>query len=194
MERNTEVEEYRSKYLIKPIKTSAFKQLMSLHWAMFYCYVILFIGGASMARLPTDAIYRSERYDFHEALGTLVIALLTLRILVLLRVWWKKYTRRSPLFTREWWKKVALHSSLYLLMWVVPVTGVFLSNSYEANNIKVLGVVLPDIFPQNSQMVDLGRGLHFWFSYVFLAFAILHIIEQKKVVKAFWRRFQIKLK
>lgn len=178
--------------LIKPRKTSAFLQLMSLHWAMYYCYIVLFVGGTVMARLPRGASYRGEMYDFHKGLGAFVVALLTLRIFILLRVWWKKYTKRMPVLTRQWWKKVALHASLYVFMWVVPVTGFFFSNSFRANNVKFFGVVLPDMFPQNSAMVDLGRGLHFWFAYSFLAFIILHIIDQKKVVKAFFHRLRKK--
>lgn len=180
------------KSLNKPRKTSAFLQLMSLHWAMYYCYVILFVSGAFMARLPRATSYRGDMYDFHKGIGAVVIALLTLRILILLRVWWKKYTKRTPKFTKEWLKKVALHTSLYIFMWVVPVSGFFFSNSFKSNNVKVFGVVLPDLFPQNSGLVDLGRSLHFWFSYTFLAFMILHIIDQKKVVKAFWHRLQNK--
>jgi len=194
MNNNTKVKDSADKSLTKGRKTSVFLQLMSLHWAMYYCYLILFLGGIFMVRLPRGASYRGEMYDFHKGIGAFVVALLTLRILILLRVWWKKYTKRKPVLTREWWKKVALHSSLYVFMWVVPVTGFFLSNSYQANNVKVFGMVLPDLFPQNSGMVDLGRGLHFWFAYSFLAFIILHIIDQKKVVKAFWRRFPLKLK
>ena len=178
------------KSLTKPRKTSAFLQLMSLHWVMYYCYIILFVGGAFMARLSRGTIYRSELYDFHKGLGVFVMALLTLRIFILLKVWWKKYTKKQPKFTGAWLKKVSLHTSLYVFMWVVPVTGFFLSNSFKPNNVKIFGLVLPDIFPQNSDLVDVGRSLHFWFAYTFLGFIVLHIVEQKKVVKAFWHRLQ----
>jgi cytochrome b561 len=43
-------------------------------------------------------------------------------------------------------------------------------------------------------MTDLGRNLHFWLSYSFLAFVLLHTIDQKKVVRANWRRFRQFLK
>ena len=44
------------------------------------------------------------------------------------------------------------------------------------------------MFPKNPAMVEVGRSLHFWLSYTFLAFVILHILDQKKVVRANWRR------
>lgn len=79
---------------------------------------------------------------------------------------------------------------LYVFMWAVPVSGVLLSNSFRANNVKFFGFVLPDIFPQNQTMEDLGRNLHFWLSYSFLAFVVLHTIEQRKIVRTNWRRFR----
>jgi len=142
-----------------------------------------------MSQLPSEFFIRSPLYDFHKSIGTLVMALLTWRILILLRVWWRKYTKRPPKFTPEWFKTVTLHTSLYVFMWAVPITGFLLSNSYKSNNVKFFGLPLPDIFPQNSAMVDLGRNLHFWLAYTFLAFIILHIVLQWKVAKAMWRRF-----
>jgi len=111
-----------------------------------------------------------------------------LRILTLLRVWWKKYTKRLPKFTKEWYKNFALHATLYVFMWLVPVAGFLLSNSIRNNNVPFFGIVVPDMFPKNPAMVEVGRSLHFWLSYTFLAFVILHLLDQKKVVRANWRR------
>jgi len=172
----------------KPRLNSAFKQLMSLHWGMSACYLVLFITGSFMARLPRELFIRGPLYDFHKSLAVLTMALLTWRILTLLQVWWKKYTKRRPKFTKEWYKNVALHVSLYVFMWLVPVAGFFLSNSFKSNNVKFFGILLPDLFPKNPAMVEVGRSLHFWLAYTFLAFVILHILDQKKVVRANWRR------
>ena len=172
----------------KPRFNSAFKQLMSVHWWMAACYLVLFVVGTFMAQLPREAPYRSEIYDFHKSIGVLTMALLTWRILVLLRVWWRKYTKKLPKFTPGWFKTVALHTSLYIFMWAVPVSGFLLSNSFKSNNVKFFGLVLPDLFPQNRAMVEVGRSMHFWLSYTFLAFIVLHTIAQWKVVKANWRR------
>jgi len=173
----------------KPRANSAFKALMSVHWWMAGFYFVLFTTGTFMSQLPREFPIRAPLYDFHKSIGTLVMALLTWRILVLLRVWWKKYTKRPPKFSPEWFKNFAIHAILYVFMWAVPVTGFLLSNSFKSNNVKFFGLPLPDIFPQNSAMVDVGRNLHFWLSYTFLAFTILHIGAQWKVAKALWRRF-----
>lgn len=173
----------------QPRVNSAFKHLMQIHWAMAICYLVLFIVGILMPRLPEEFVFRDPLYDLHKSIGALVMALLTWRILTLLRVWWRKYTRRSPRFTKAWWAKVALHTTLYFWMWAVPTSGFFLSNSYQSNNVKFFGIPLPDLFPQNSSIVELARSLHFWFAYAFLVFIVLHILVQKKVVQANWRRF-----
>jgi cytochrome b561 len=169
---------------------SAFKQLMSVHWWMAVAYVVLFVTGMFMSQLERGVSFRGSFYDFHKSVGVLSMALLIWRILVLLQVWWKKYTKRFPKFSWLWVRTVTLHTSLYIFMWAVPVSGVFLSNSFRSNNVKFFGFVLPDIFPQNSAMKDLGGNLHFWLSYTFLVFVVLHTIDQEKVVSANWRRFK----
>ena len=174
--------------MTKPRLNSAFKHLMSVHWWMFYCYIILFVGGSFMARLPRGSFGRGSLYDFHKTVGVLTMALLTWRILTLLRVWWKKYTKRSPKYSPEWMKKFALHTTLYLFMWAVPISGFFFSNSFKSENVHFLWITMPDLFPQNSDLVDLGRNIHFWLAYTFLAFILLHTIDQRKVVRSFWRR------
>ena len=167
---------------------SAFKQLMSVHWWMAGVYLVLFTTGTFMSQLEREVSFRDEFYDFHKSMGVLSMALLTWRIFLLLQVWWKKYTKRFPKFTGGWLRTVVLHTSLYVFMWVVPGTGFLLSNSFKSDNVKFFGFLLPDIFPPNRAMVDVGRGLHFWLSYTFLAFVVLHSLEQRKVVRANWRR------
>jgi cytochrome b561 len=174
----------------RPRRNSAFLALMSVHWWMAKLYAILFIGGWVMVEFGENLSFTGFLYDFHKSIAIVTMMLLSWRVIVLLQVWWRKYTKNKPKFTRPWFKKVALHTSLYLFMWVVPVTGIFLSNSYQANNVKLFGLVLPDIFPQNDAALDLARNLHFWFAYLMLAVTILHTVDQWKVVRSWWRRTQ----
>lgn len=178
-----------SKIAAKPRKTSAFKQLMSAHWIMAACYLLLFTSGPLMARVPEDIVIREPLYGLHKSLGALTMGLLTWRIFILLRVWWRKYTKRLPKFTPEWIGQFALHAALYLFMLAAPLSGFFLSNSYKSGNVPFFGITLPDIFPQNGAVVELARNLHFWLAYTFIAFVILHAVEQRKFVQATWRRF-----
>ena len=101
----------------------------------------------------------------------------------------KKYTRSVPRFSGKWWRKFALHSLLYAFMLAVSISGLFFSNSYKSQNVVLLGWTVPDLFPQSEAHVDLGREIHFWLSYVFFAFVILHGADQRKVVRSIWRRW-----
>jgi len=156
---------------------------------MAFCYLLLFVVGTIMSLMPDEVSFRGRLYDFHKSIAVLSMGLLTWRILVLLRVWWRKYTKRSPKFTSAWFQSVALHTTLYLFMWAVPIAGFLMSNSFKAGNVKFFGLVLPDLFPENPEMVAVGRNLHFWLSYTFLAMIVLHMLTQRKVVRANWRRF-----
>jgi cytochrome b561 len=93
----------------KPKLNSAFQRLMSVHWWMAGCYLVLFVVGTYMSQLPrTD--FRNTLYDFHKSIGVLTMALLTWRILTLIQVVWKKYTKRLPKFSPQWLKNFALHT------------------------------------------------------------------------------------
>ncbi|XWK88473.1 MAG: cytochrome b [Phormidium sp.] len=167
---------------------SAFQQLWSMHWWMAACYLVLFVGGFGMVRSPEGAV-QGNLYTFHKSVGALTMALLTWRIFILQRVWWRKYTHKLPKFTPEWIRTFLLHTAIYVFMLAVPLSGFFLSNSYKPNNVSLFWLTtLPDIFPVNSAVVELARSLHFWIAYTFLAFIVLHIIDQKKYVRSLWRR------
>lgn len=110
----------KSSKVAKGRKTSNFQRLWSLHWIMSASYLILFTGGAAMARMPRELFIRSPLYDLHKSIGALGMALLTWRIFLLLRVYISKYKRRSPKFSFNWFRTLALHTSLYVLMLGVP--------------------------------------------------------------------------
>ncbi|MFB2892954.1 cytochrome b [Aerosakkonemataceae cyanobacterium BLCC-F50] len=168
---------------------SAFKQLWSMHWWMAACYLVLFVGGFSMVRSPEGTAIQGNLYTFHKSVGVLTMALLTWRIFVLQRVWWRKYTHRLPKFSPEWIRTFLFHTAIYVFMLAVPLSGFFLTNSYKSNYVPFFWLTtLPDIFPQNSAVLELARSLHFWIAYTFLAFIVLHIIDQKKYVRSLWRR------
>ncbi|MEL7246645.1 MAG: cytochrome B, partial [Cyanobacteria bacterium J06573_2] len=58
----------------------------------------------------------------------------------------------------------------------------------KSNNVGFFGITVPDLFPQNSALVDVGRSIHFWLAYTFGAFIILHAVDQRKVVRGFFKR------
>ncbi|MBE9029428.1 cytochrome b [filamentous cyanobacterium LEGE 11480] len=169
---------------------SAFLHLMSIHWWMARLYVLLLAGGWGMVHVPLPQDGRDFAYDLHKSLGILTLIFLAWRVVILIQVWWRKYTKRPPQVTPAWLHKVMLHTLLYLFMGCVPITGVWLSNAYKAHNVKFFGIAIPDLFPQNTDTVEIARNLHFWLAYSFFALTILHLIAQWKVVRAHWRQVQ----
>jgi cytochrome b561 len=172
----------------KPRFNSAFQRLMSVHWWMAGLYLILFMGGSFMSRLPRSD-FRGMLYDFHKSIAILTIILLVWRVATLIQVLLKKYMSRLPKLSSQWIKNFVLHTFIYGFMVGVPISGFFFSNSFRANNVSLFGLGLPDFFPQNKDLVEIGRSLHFWLAYTFLAVIALHLISQWKVAKANWRRF-----
>jgi cytochrome b561 len=174
---------------LKPRLNSVFKQLMSIHWWMAMCYLILLPSGKVMAELQGEVSFRELLFAAHKSFGVLVLLLLAWRVYLLLRVWGKKYRKHLPKLTGNWYFKTALHTVLYLMMFAVPLSGYWLSNAYSLHNVSLFGVPMPDIFPVNSEAASQAGAAHSQTSKAFAILIIIHLISQHKVVKANWRRF-----
>ncbi|MBW4473798.1 MAG: cytochrome b/b6 domain-containing protein [Stenomitos rutilans HA7619-LM2] len=170
-------------------KKSMAQRLWFLHWLMAAVYLMLFIGGIYMADLPREVTYRGSLYTIHKTLGVLVMSLLLARISVLLVVVLHKYRRRLPKTTPHWWRMTALHAALYTFMLLVPLSGYLFSNA-NAKDIVIFGtnLVMPPLIGADKALAELGRSAHFWLSYTFLAFILLHGLDQRKYLRAFLRR------
>ena len=171
-------------------KKTVAQHLWFLHWLMAAVFLVLFATGIYMADLPRNISYRGSFYDFHKTLGVVVMSVLLARIFVLLRVLQHKYRRRFPKQTPEWVRITAFHAGLYFFMLIVPLSGYFLSNSF-GKDVLVFGtnITLPRLFAENKELANLGRSLHFWLSYTFLATVVIHAIDQRKYLRSQFRRF-----
>ena len=156
-------------------KKSPAQRLWFLHWLMAAFYLILFASGLYMTNLPREVYYRGSLYAFHKTVGVVVMSLLLARISVLLSVVLHKYRRRLPKTTPHWWRMFALHVALYTFMLLVPLSGYLFSNA-NAKDVVLLGtnIVLPPLIGADKTLAELGRNAHFWLSYTFLAFVMLH--------------------
>jgi cytochrome b561 len=172
-----------------PRLNNVFKQLMSIHWWMAGLYLILLTSGTVMERLQDGVSFRELIFDAHKSFGVLVLLLLSWRIFLLVRVWGRKYSKHLPKFTGNWYFKTGLHTILYVLMLAVPLSGYWLSNAYQANNISLFGIPMPDIFPVDGEAASQAGAAHSRTSKVFAILIVIHFIAQHRVVKANWRRF-----
>ena len=173
----------------KPRLNSVFKQLMSIHWWMAICYVILFVGAKVMMELQGKISYHELLVATHKSFGVLVLLLLGGRVYLLVRVWGKKYRKHLPKLTANWYLKTILHTFLYLMMFAVPLSGYWLSNAYHIHNVSLFGIPMPDIFPVDADAAAQASAAHSRTSKVFAILIFIHFICQHKVVKANARRF-----
>ena len=171
-------------------KKSAAQRLWFLHWLMTFFYILLFVGGYYIARLPDSFSFREIAFDSHKTLGVVVMSLLLARISVLLLVFQRKHRRNQPKHKSGWAQTVVLHITLYVFMLLAPLSGFFDSN-VGGHDVRIFGtgIVLPPLFAVNKALDSFGDSVHFWISYTFLAFIILHSIDQKKYLQAQVRRF-----
>lgn len=162
-------------------QNAAFKHLMLLHWIMAAFILSLYITGIFVAHPLPDSLLAWLIPFLHQSLGMLSLMLLIARIFLLLRLVRHKYLRRSPKFTSNWLQTITLHSSLYFFMLAAPVSGFFLRN-FLGLDTTLFGVQISSIFASNENWIELARSSHFWSSYIFLAFILLHILAYWKIV------------
>ena len=162
-------------------QNTAFKHLMILHWIMAAFIPSLYITGVFVAHPLRVSLLAWLVPFLHQSLGMLFLMLLIARIFLLLRLFGHKYSRRSPKVTSTWLQLIILHSSLYFFMLIVPVSGFFLRN-FIGLDTTFLGIPVPSVFASSETWIDLARSSHFWLSYIFLVFILLHVLAHWKIV------------
>lgn len=140
-----------------------------------------------MARLPRELVFRGSLYNVHKSMGVLVLGFLLVRIFTLLQVFSKKYLKRKPTLTTQWIATVALHAFLYSFMLVVPISGIWLSNT-GGHDIPFFLIKLPNWFEENRAITQIAESFHFWLAYTLLALVVLHVMEQHHFLKRMWKR------
>ncbi len=169
-------------------QNNVFKRLMSLHWWMAICYLLLFLSGEMISKIQGKFSHHELLLAAHKSFGVLVLLLLGWRIYLLMRVWVRKYSNHLPKLTGNWYFKTCLYTVLYLMMFTVPLTGYWLSNTSHHNDISLFGLLMPDIFPVNRDVASKAKTAHNQTSEAFKIFLIIHLIAQRKSVRANWRR------
>ncbi|BAZ14112.1 hypothetical protein NIES4071_59520 [Calothrix sp. NIES-4071] len=162
------------------------KRLWFIHWMMAGFYLLLFTSGTYMINLGHNVFYRRYFYDFHKTLGVIVMSLLLARITFLLRLQLNKGLSNQKKISLQ---KFIVHASLYFFMLLVPLSGYMLSNA-GGHDIIIFGtnIALPQVFAKNRQLAVLSGNLHFWLSYTFLVFIILHTLQQRRYLQGIWRK------
>lgn len=153
---------------------------MLLHWIMVPLFILLFLTGSFVSRLPDEYNIVSIFPFFHQSFGILIIILLIARFFLLLRWTWHRYSKGSyP--NLIWLRGSPLHIGLYFLMFVVPISGLLLRNARGINT-SFFGFLVSPLVSENNLLAKILQDVHFWTSYMFLGFIILHIFANRKLI------------
>ena len=126
----------------------------------------------------TPGVQKAQIYDFHKAIGFLVLLLIIFRW-----YWMLTNVRPRPLSSWSLGELGMVQASkwlLMLLMLLMPVSGMMYSLA-SGYNINVFGVISIDGFEYpNFAIKDFAHGVHTIGAYVIATLVILHIIAALK--------------
>ena len=127
--------------------------------------------------LPSDSLIRPDIYSLHKSFG--VVALLLLIVRFANRIINKPPTLPEGLKEIEKIAANVSHKLLYLLMFLVPISGYLMSNSFGFR-VKLFGIVMPKIIETNYKLAPIFAKMHHYFSYLILFLIIIHILATIK--------------
>ena len=129
-----------------------------LHWIMATLILAGMTAGIAMKNFVPEGPLQSSLYANHEAIGFLVLVLVTVRILVRL---WLGAPRPAPGLTRfERIASISVHHLLYLLMVALPIGG-WLALSAYGNHISVFGLFeVPALIGRDEKLSETLFKLH----------------------------------
>jgi cytochrome b561 len=149
---------------------------VTLHWVLFFAVIALFVIINYAQELDKADPLRRALYDWHKAIGTVVLGLAVLRIL-----WIKIHGAPdlvpSPRIT-EVLARIS-HGLLYLLLLAVPATGLGMT-LFSGRGVDLLGI---PALPANKA---LGGALHALHEPLFLAAVAVVFVH---IVGALWHHY-----
>lgn len=148
-----------------------------LHWIMAALMIGLLATGLYMVRI-TFSGEKLALYGWHKEYGILIL------LLVIARMIWRWININPPLpMTLPFWQVLAArgaHYAFYGFMFVIPLTGWFISSA-AGLPVSFFGwFVLPDIVPASENLRILFTNIHEWLSYALIAVIFVHIAAALK--------------
>ena len=127
-----------------------------LHWLVFILVVGMLLGGVLLSVLPAGG-FRGVVVGLHKSVGVLVLLLMIARLL------WRRFNPRPvdleavPLFR---YLAHVLHIGLYTLLFVQPLSGIFMSQAF-GYPVSVFGLFsLPPLIWQSPGLGTVFRDIH----------------------------------
>jgi cytochrome b561 len=143
------------------------------HWLMALVIIIAFALAFYMTSLNKENENRLFFYSLHKSFGVLALIMISARII-------NRFLYKSPQLPAEiapYIVKLAkiTHFMLYLLMFITPVSGYLMSN-YYGYNVKIFGMVLPNLVETNFDLAKNFSELHEIFAFSLLGLIIFHLL------------------
>ena len=145
----------------------------SFHWLI----AVLILGELVLGTVAEDMKFSPTKLDlfvWHKSIGV------TILLLVVLRVAWRfrNPPPTEPDTTAPWEKRLAQvgHGLLYLLMFAVPLTGWWISDTSRIPFSLYWTVPVPDLMAANRDASELAADVHGVLTKLLLATAVIHIL------------------
>ncbi len=167
-----------------------------LHWLMAVAFILMFISGLLMVHSDLAASFRFELYQWHKALGILLLLAISLRF-----TW--RLLKPPPALPATFTKlerqaaKIG-HWSLYTLMVFMPFSGwVMVSSSSYDLPTSIFGWFewphLPGLAEQ-ATVETLAKNAHWFLAMVFALLIALHLaavikhtfFDKKRILRRMW--------
>lgn len=160
--------------------------LRLLHWLMALLILTLLALGLYMTGLERGDPHRADWYSLHKSLGVTVLALACLRVGVRLFSFIPPLPPEIP--RAEAWLAHLGHLALYGFMFLLPLSGYIMSNSFGLS-VHWFGVTLPRIVSPDRPRGTLASDIHTYGAYALMGMIALHVLA----VLLHWRRQRINL-
>jgi cytochrome b561 len=133
-----------------PVSYSASAKLM--HWFVAAAVIVLLILGPVMKRLVPEGSLRENLYNFHEALGALVLIVMVARLLRRMAFGVPAPDASMPIIEQR--ASLFAQYALYVLLCVITILGWAGTNAY-GDPVNVFGLFkLPVILGKNQPLSD----------------------------------------
>lgn len=156
---------------------------IGLHWLSVLA--VLLAAGSGLWREWTEVdSLRSTLLDIHKQAGLVVLVCLVLRLVVRFTFGMADTAGESSLLVR--WAAQMAHAGLYLLLFALPVVGLFLCSA-SAIDVKVFGLAsLPQLIEDDPDVAGNLADWHVWGAWAMLVMVVAHM--GAALWHHFWRR------
>jgi cytochrome b561 len=155
----------------------------AFHWLL----AIVILGQLALGKVAEEASLSPLKLDlfvWHKSIGV------TILVLVMLRITWRlRNPPPAPVPGDGRWETLlakAGHTLLYVLMFAVPLSGWWVSDSSRIPFRAYWLVPMPDLIPADRAMQELAEDVHGTLIWILLAVVVVHIAAALR--HHFWLR------